>query len=119
MSFIKIKGSGWCEQCECEQPAFFTRLVQYNDKKEVQGVCAKCEHPVRREFVAPVPTHVPSEIAAEESTSSAVEEASGKTQAVMQMHKETKAPVPSSKRPTLLSLLLVACCLLFIDQYFL
>ena len=112
MPYMKIKGSGWCEHCGCERPAFFTRLVQYDDKQEVQGTCSLCNQVVRRDFLvsgSSTPDPVPD---------SRAEPIETKEHEPLVREKE-KAFVPSNNRPTLLGLLLAACCLLWIDQYLL
>ena len=48
MSYGKVRGSCWCNSCQKDQTSFLTKIVHYEDRKEILGVCSVCSLPVSR-----------------------------------------------------------------------
>ena len=114
MSFLKIKGVGWCEQCACNRAAYFTKLVQSQEQLCVEGSCSFCQSPIVRSLEALKgdnnEVHLQEEDTAED-VNVKIEASSDQEERLNQEQ--------ANNRPTLLGFLLAACCLLFVDQYFL
>ena len=54
MGYGKVRGTCWCHSCQKEQTSFLTKIVHYEDREEVLGVCSVCSHPVKRIISAAV-----------------------------------------------------------------